>query len=52
MFVLQVRGDASKALSEFRRTHEQDALEDLKRQLGEEQWEALQQVTSSASYFV
>jgi len=48
----QVRGDASKALSEFRRTHEQDALEELKRQLEEEQWEALQQVTSSASYFV
>ena len=49
---LQVRRDASKALSEFKRTHEEDALEQLKDMLGEEQWEALTQVTSSASYFV
>jgi hypothetical protein len=49
---LQVRRDASRALSEFKRTHEQDALEELKGRLGEEQWEGLQQVTSSASYFV
>lgn len=49
---LQVRRDASRALSEFKRTHEQDALEELRGRLGEEQWEGLQQVTSSASYFV
>ncbi len=48
----QVRRDASKALSEFKRTHEEDATEALKQMLGEEQWEALTQVTSSASYFV
>lgn len=47
-----VRRDASKALSEFKRTHEEDATEQLKQMLGEEQWEALTQVTSSASYFV
>jgi len=50
--VLQVRRDASKVLSEFKRTHEEDALEQLRQQLGEEQWEAVSQVTSSASYFV
>lgn len=49
---LQVRRDASKVLSEFKRTHEEDALEQLRQQLGEEQWEAVSQVTSSASYFV
>lgn len=48
----QVRRDASKSLSEFKRTHEEDALEQLRGMLGEEQWEALTQVTSSASYFV
>eukprot|EP00878_Enallax_costatus_P008919 GHUV01009325.1.p1 GENE.GHUV01009325.1~~GHUV01009325.1.p1 ORF type:complete len:859 (+),score=405.44 GHUV01009325.1:948-3524(+) len=47
-----VRRDASKALSEFKRTHEEDALDQLKGMLAEEQWEALTQVTSSASYFV
>jgi hypothetical protein len=47
-----VRRDASKALSEFKRTHEEDATEALRALLGEEQWEALNQVTSSASYFV
>lgn len=48
----QVRKDASKALSEFKRTHEQDSIDELKRLLQEEQWEAYQQVTSQASYFV
>lgn len=48
----QVRRDASKVLSEFKRTHEEDALDALRQLLGEEQWEALSQVTSSASYFV
>ncbi|KAF6261250.1 hypothetical protein COO60DRAFT_1503017 [Scenedesmus sp. NREL 46B-D3] len=47
-----VRRDASKSLSEFKRTHEEDALEQLRGMLGEEQWEAMTQVTSSASYFV
>eukprot|EP00879_Flechtneria_rotunda_P001404 GHRR01001556.1.p1 GENE.GHRR01001556.1~~GHRR01001556.1.p1 ORF type:complete len:449 (+),score=237.30 GHRR01001556.1:144-1349(+) len=47
-----VRRDASKALSEFKRTHEEDALEQLRVMLREEQWEALTQVTSSATYFV
>jgi hypothetical protein len=52
LLLRQVRRDASKALSEFKRTHEEDALEQLRGMLGEEQWEALSQVTSSASYFV
>ena len=52
LLLQQVRRDASKALSEFKRTHEEDAIESLKQMLGEEQWEALTQVTSSASYFV
>ncbi len=47
-----MRRDASKALGEFRRTHEQDSLDELRRLLDSDQWEALQQVTSSASYFV
>jgi hypothetical protein len=47
-----VRRDASKALAEFKRTHEEDALEQLRTLLGEERWEALSQVTSSATYFV
>ncbi|KAF8058035.1 proteasome activator subunit 4 [Scenedesmus sp. PABB004] len=47
-----VRRDAAKALSEFKRTHEEDALDALRAALGEADWEALAQVSNSASYFV
>ena len=50
--VLQVRREAARTLSEFKRTHEQDSLSALKAALGADQWDALQQVTSQASYFV
>ena len=46
-----VRAEASAALSEFKRTHEQDSLESLKVLMGPDNWESLQAVTSSASYF-
>ncbi len=52
MHVQLVTREASRALSEFKRTHEQDSLDVLKALLQEEEWEALQQTTSSATYFV
>lgn len=48
----QVRTEASKVVSEYKRTHEQESMEQLRSRLEEEQWEDLQQVTSTASYFV
>ncbi len=41
----------TQALSEFKRTHEQDTLQELKRMMGEDEWDSLQQATSNASYF-
>lgn len=46
-----VRSEASLALSEFKRTHEADSLEALRARMGEDDWDSLQAVTSSASYF-
>ena len=46
-----VRSEASAALSEFKRTHERDSLDALKELMGPDDWESLQAVTSSASYF-
>lgn len=46
-----VRSEASVALSEFKRTHEQDSMDALKAVMGPDDWESLQAVTSSASYF-
>ncbi len=47
-----VRSEASAALSEFKRTHEQDVLERLRSEMmGPDDWDALQAVTSAASYF-
>lgn len=46
-----VRSEASLALSEFKRTHEADSLEALRTRMGEDDWDSLQAVTSSASYF-
>jgi hypothetical protein len=40
-----------QALSELKRTHEQDSLDVLRALMSEDEWEGLQQVTSSASYF-
>lgn len=41
-----------QALSEFKRTHEQDSLEALRALMSPDEWDSLQQATSSgASYF-
>jgi hypothetical protein len=41
-----------QALSEFKRTHEQDSLDALKAMVSADEWDSLQQATSSgASYF-
>lgn len=47
-----VRREAAAVLSEFRRTHEQDAMGVLREQLEEDEWDAVAHVTSGASYFV
>ncbi|KAL6755813.1 hypothetical protein V8C86DRAFT_3137313 [Haematococcus lacustris] len=46
-----VRGEAAKALSEFKRTHEQDSLAALRAMMDPDDWDQLQQTTSSATYF-
>jgi proteasome activator subunit 4 len=46
-----VRAEASQALAEFKRTHEQDSLALLRADMGADDWESFQAVTSSASYF-
>ncbi len=47
----QVRTAVRKALGEFRRTHEEAALAAARRALDPDQWEALQEVASPATYF-
>jgi hypothetical protein len=47
-----VRSEVSKVLGEFKRTHEQDSLAALRAMMSGDQWDALQQVSSQASYFV
>lgn len=47
-----VRTTVTKALSDFRRTHEETGLAEVKDQLTQEQWEAIRDVASPASYFV
>ena len=42
----------TKALSEFRRTHEEGGLAEAKEALTQEQWAAIRDVASPASYFV
>jgi len=42
----------TKALGEFRRTHEEGGLVEVKEVLSAEQWEAIRDVASPASYFV
>jgi len=46
-----VRSAASKALSDFKRTHEQDSLAALRALMAPDDWDSLQQCTASASYF-
>lgn len=41
----------SKTLGEFKRTHEQAGLLEVKRVLSSDQWEAIQGIASPASYF-
>lgn len=47
-----IRSTVTKALSEFRRSHEEGGLVEVKEVLTEEQWEAIRDVASPASYFV
>jgi proteasome activator subunit 4 len=47
-----LRSSVTKALAEFRRTHEEAGLNEVREALSEEQWEAIRDVASPASYFV
>lgn len=47
----EIRTTVSKIVSEFKRTHEQDSLEELRAMTEADQWESIQQITSQASYF-
>ncbi|KAK9792661.1 hypothetical protein WJX73_001340 [Symbiochloris irregularis] len=40
-----------KTLQEFRRTHEEGSLQQVRTALGEDQWDALRDIASPASYF-
>ena len=42
----------TKALAEFRRTHEEAGLAEARERLTAEQWEAIRDVSSPATYFV
>ena len=42
----------TKALAEFRRTHEESGLADARKALTDEEWEAIRDVASPATYFV
>jgi proteasome activator subunit 4 len=47
-----IKTTVTKALGEFRRTHEEGGLVEMKEVLSAEQWEAIRDVASPASYFV
>ena len=47
-----IKTTVTKALGEFRRTHEEGGLVEAKAALTAEQWEAIRDVASPASYFV
>ncbi|GAX74187.1 hypothetical protein CEUSTIGMA_g1636.t1 [Chlamydomonas eustigma] len=47
-----IRAEAASALSEFKRTHEQDSMDGLKTLMDQDDWEKVQSIKSSASYFV
>ena len=38
-------------MSEFKRTHEEAGITDFRRMLTEDQWETLQGISNTASYF-
>ena len=40
-----------KTMSEFKRTHEEAGITDFRRMLTEDQWETLQGISNTASYF-
>lgn len=46
-----LRSEVSKVVSEFKRTHEQDSLDELRSRLDADQWDALQQVGNQSTYF-
>jgi hypothetical protein len=46
------RTSVTKTLAEFRRTHEEAGLSEARELLTAEQWEAIRDVASPASYFV
>jgi hypothetical protein len=46
------RTTVTKALAEFRRTHEEAGLAEVKERLTPEHWEAIRDVASPATYFV
>jgi proteasome activator subunit 4 len=47
-----IKTTVTKALGEFRRTHEEGGLVEVKDVLTPEMWEAIRDVASPASYFV
>lgn len=47
-----LRTSVTKTLAEFRRTHEEAGLSEVRELLTPEQWEAIRDVASPASYFV
>jgi hypothetical protein len=49
---LMLRWMCRNTLGEFRRTHEEAGLAEVKRLLTSDQWDAIQDVSSPATYFV
>eukprot|EP00873_Tetraselmis_striata_P045158 jgi/Tetstr1/465422/TSEL_010106.t1 len=47
-----IKTTVERSLGEFRRTHEEVGLQECRDYFDAEQWEAIQDVTSTASYFV
>jgi proteasome activator subunit 4 len=47
-----VKTTVTAALADFRRTHEEGGLQEMKDVLTLEQWEAIRDVATPASYFV
>ncbi|PNH11368.1 hypothetical protein TSOC_001759 [Tetrabaena socialis] len=47
-----VRAAAGRALAEFRRTHEAEALEELRALMDADDWDSFTHATGTASYFV
>lgn len=47
-----VRSEAGRALGEFRRTHEAEALDELRGVMSPDDWDSFTHATGTASYFV